>query len=82
MLFLSKALAVGAIGSVLGCGAGIAGSVAALGLPTMTLSALLPALRDVLVVTLLGVPLLAMAASWVPAAWAAAQDPATILREE
>jgi cell division protein FtsX len=82
MLFLSKALAVGAIGSVLGCAAGIAGSVAALGLPTMTLSALLPALRDVLVVTLLGVPLLAMAASWVPAAWAAAQDPATILREE
>jgi hypothetical protein len=63
-------------------GAGVGVSVAALGLPHMPFLAFVASLGDVLAATLVGVPVLAMAASWVPTVWAAAQDPATILREE
>lgn len=82
-IFLARAALLGAIGALIGCGVGIGvaifGGAEALpigqaflgGLPlVMTLGVLLFA------------PLLSMMASAIPAAWAAAQDPALVLREE
>jgi putative ABC transport system permease protein len=81
-LFLGKAVAMGLLGAALGFGAGllIGGrwqhGAEDVGMP---LTALLHpwALPAVLVVA----PLVAAAASWVPALWAARQDPARVLQE-
>lgn len=81
-IFLGKAVLAGmagaALGSLLGLGAGALWQSAAVESPSELLG---PSLLVVLAVVLLGTPLLAALASWLPALWAAQQDPATVLSE-
>lgn len=81
-LFLVKALLTGVAGGVLGCVLGlVVGSRLA---PSAWSWSALAALVDPgrLAMAVLGAPLLAVLASWVPAVIAAQQDPAVVLREE
>jgi len=81
-LFLGRAVLVGLGGAAVGCGMGVA---AAYGLGAAVMG--IPAARfDVpgalVAAALVGAPLLAAAASYLPTLWALRQDPAVILRDE
>ena len=82
LVFLSKAILLGAVGAVLGYAAGFAVGVAA--------GELTPGAQTVeklfdpvlLLLVLFAAPVLSGLASWIPAITAAYQDPAEVLRQE
>ncbi|HUW85079.1 MAG TPA: FtsX-like permease family protein [Phycisphaerae bacterium] len=78
-LFLTKAILVGLAGGCLGYPIGFLVGAMLGGGPVNTRALFDPA---VLVAVLVGAPLLAALATWLPAAIAAQQDPAVILRED
>lgn len=85
LLFLAKAALIGLIGALLGYGAGFATGLGAAArdggdaMDTVAAGNLFSPL--LLALVLLAAPLLAAAASWVPATLAGQQDPAVVLRE-
>jgi putative ABC transport system permease protein len=84
LLFLTKAALIGLAGGVLGAIAGLAVGLSAGGLPATRETWRQLLATGALPTTLALAPLLALAlaslASWVPAFWAARQDPAVILQ--
>jgi ABC-type lipoprotein release transport system permease subunit len=81
-VFLAKAAVIGLAGACLGYLLGRAAAALwrdAPGAPPIELALVDPRL---LLLVLVAAPLLAALASWLPAIWAAQQDPAAILREQ
>jgi ABC-type lipoprotein release transport system permease subunit len=81
-LFLSKAVVIGIVGGLLGYAAGMAAIYLWNRLGGDTASSVDLFQPAILLLVLLGAPLLGMLASFMPALWAAKQDPAVILQQE
>lgn len=83
-LFLSKAALLGVVGGLIGYLLGVAvGGIWGSGqMDPSTLRSVELFRPGVMAIAMLATPILVMAASWLPAVWAAKQDPAVVLREE
>lgn len=81
-LFLGKAVVLGLLGGAIGLGVGV-GLAALLTAPTPSVALAHVSLRpEMLLAALLGAPLVAALASYLPTLAALSQDPATALREQ
>ena len=80
-VFLGKAVCVGFIGSLAGTAAGLALTPAVAAAFGVTRPSVLLDVREIAAV-LAAAPLMAVAASWLPALLAAREDPADVLRDE
>jgi putative ABC transport system permease protein len=82
-LFMGKAILAGLAGGLLGITLGwLAGRHWGLGLDAQAGAVAVRFKPAYLLLALVLAPALGMLASWIPAAWAARQDPAAILAEE
>ena len=86
MLFLSKSLLIGLVGALLGCVAGSLGGCrlgVALESNMTNIFARVKVFRPLwLFIALAASPMLSILAGWIPALFAALQDPAEILRKK